>query len=212
MAAAPAIPLDPQPQERAWDADLVGWLPKARSDTWTTLNAAVLPVPCSCASDTAGAQRLTARGLSEHRHSSTSSPNLSVRDAQTPACACAAFRALSQHGGFQFPKLQNQAFRTSLRFSKCFNYKCDFEAWPHNDDTLSLGTPCSAPLCARVCVHVCLCLRVHVRLHVCAVCMCVPCVCAVCARVPTCAVCMCALCEHVCACVGKCACTYMCAM
>lgn len=50
---------------------------------------------CSCASDTAGAQRLTARGLSEHRHSSTSSPNLSVRDAQTPACACAAFRAVT---------------------------------------------------------------------------------------------------------------------
>lgn len=167
---------------------------------------------CSCASDTAGAQRLTARGLSEHQ---TLQHLLSESVRQRCSDACVCLRCVQGSVTTRWlpvPKLQNQAFRTSLRFSKCFNYKCDFEAWPHNDDTLSLGTPCSAPLCARVCVHVCLCLRVHVRLHVCAVCMCVPCVCAVCARVPTCAVCMCALCEHACACVGKCACTYMCAM
>lgn len=194
MAAAPAIPLDPQPQERAWDADLVGWLPKARSDTWTTLNAAVLPVPCSCASDTAGAQRLTARGLSEHRHSSTSSPNLSVRDAQTPACACAAFRALSQHGGFQFRSYKIKLSGQVFAFQSVLITNVILKPG-HTTMTPSHWEPPAPHHCVHVCVCMCACAYVCARaptcvcrVHVCTLCVCRVCTCAYVCRVHVCLV------------------------
>lgn len=63
-------------------------------------------------------------------------------------------------------KLQNQVFRESLHFQKCFNYKCDLEAWIHNN-TLSEGTHHSIQLCVHVPVCACKCAHVHMSRYTC---------------------------------------------
>lgn len=55
-----------------------------------------------------------------------------------------------------------------------FSYKCDFEAWPHGEDTLSPGLHHSIQLhvLVHVCVPVCLCVHMHALPATRVVCVC----------------------------------------
>lgn len=92
----------------------------------------------------------------EHSHGRARGPPAWPGPPEAPLRASTAEvpAARSRHGGYDTvaSTARVEPLQHVCAF-KSFNYKCDFEAWPHSEDTLSLGIHHSIQLHVRVLVR-----------------------------------------------------------